>query len=498
MSACSWTTRTFLPAFKFVVLGGIRSLLFFITPAPIFAYKPKNPTFEIINKHADSVRDLILIGDIKLEQGSLHCSKLKTLMVINPERPRSQDAELSPAFADFIQANKGTLKRFRLSRHPERSSIMLWNALAQCKGLVEILLRRNTVPQHDLEAFWGACSTTDELVLDSIAFQSDPVSCCMPSLPERFPKLKVLRLESIQGLSNKTQLEIIRRATNLNRLHWQPNGQEFPLDDYREVMSSRIFTNLQSLKLLQHTLGDEDVSLTLDAMTVAKDLEFGTSRFSESSYRSLMNNHATNIRSLILRVCPSVTSAMVQGILSGCLSLETLDVNVIQGTDLVRIEPESEAPEAVVLGKDWVCLKLRSLSVYFDLSSTGADIDQSTSEGKERFNRQRQLEQEHAFRQLSRLKGLKTLVFHDRLNRGSVKQSLELKLKSRVGELDQLSTLTELETIQFDDTDQDMSEEEIDWMSEHWPKLFALSGTFHRDDKRDKQLREYRDAKLSQ
>ncbi|KAF9344582.1 hypothetical protein BGX26_004149 [Mortierella sp. AD094] len=464
----------------------------------IFTYKTKNPTFETINKHADSIRDLKLIGSIELDQDSLRCSKLKTLMVINGDRSGSQqDAQVSPVLAEFIQSNKRTLKRFLLSRHPDSSSTVLWNALAQSKDLVEIWLRRNTVPQLDLEAFWEACSATDELTLDSMIFQLDPVSRAEALLPESFPKLKSLRLESIQGLSNKAQLEMIKRTPNLNALHWQPNSQGFPLDDYRQVMSSRVFTNLQTLKILQHALGDEDVSLTLDAMTMAKDLDLGTSRFSESSYRSLMNNHATTIQSLTLRACPSITSAMAQGILSGCPSLETLDVNVIQGTDLARIESESEASEAVVVGKDWVCLKLKYLAVYFDLSSKGADIDQSTPEGEKRFKRQQQLEQEHAFRQLSRLSGLKTLIFYDRVSRGAVKRSLELKLKSRGGELDQLSALKKLESIQFDDTDQDMSEEEIDWMGEHWPKLSTLSGTFHRDEKRDKQLKEYRDAKLS-
>ncbi|KAF9202640.1 hypothetical protein BGZ49_007221 [Haplosporangium sp. Z 27] len=195
---------------------------------------------------------------------------------------------------------------------------------------------------------------------------------------------------------------------------------------------------------------------------------------------------------------------MVQGILSGCPLLEYFMADVIKGIDLVRIEStdpsnieNSSVDEILVLGKDWVCRKLRFLAVFFDMSSDVSANNQITAKDEARLRRRQQLEQEIAFRQISRLTELRTLDFSEHARRDVTAESLRLRLRSRGGELDQLATLKNLEWIQFERTSQEFSEDELDWMVEHWPKLTGVYGTLHADDARNHQLKTYRNAKLT-
>ncbi|KAF9207319.1 hypothetical protein BGZ49_000734 [Haplosporangium sp. Z 27] len=247
----------------------------------------------------------------------------------------------------------------------------------------------------------------------------------------------------------------------------------------------KVFTSLHSLTLRHPGLDDGDIATTLTAMTEARKFHVSSSNFLGNSYRALMANHAMTIQHLDFWNCTTITSTMVQGILTGCPSLESLQAKAILGTDLVRIvddDPKDPtAPERLILGKDWVCLKLKRLVVHFDLSSARAHIDQSTPEGKTRFKRQQELEQYHAFRQVSRLTELEALDFRGDATISQGKKCLNLKLRSRGGELEQLASLKKLSHIEFYSTEQDMTEEEIDWMLEHWPKLTIFEGEPQKD-----------------
>ncbi|KAF9433785.1 hypothetical protein BGZ76_008968, partial [Entomortierella beljakovae] len=46
---------------------------------------------------------------------------------------------------------------------------------------------------------------------------------------------------------------------------------------------------------------------------------------------------------------------------------------------------ELVTPEKQILGKDWVCLNLTKLKIFFDMSSSEMSIDQSTKEAGSNF-----------------------------------------------------------------------------------------------------------------
>ncbi|KAF8980518.1 hypothetical protein BGZ46_004095 [Entomortierella lignicola] len=444
-------------------------------------------SLETLNKYAFSIRELHY-GYVDSVYHALQCTRLTHLEINGGSMTLNQYPKESTLIAEMIQRNYATLQCFSLHHRPILSSTILWNALAQC-NLSEIKLSSNNISFEDAVAFWEACSKAKKLFIEGVTFDMDYISLLAALPPEGFPNLIELKVSLSKSCDPRSQFVIAERAPNINSLYLLL-GQEqyFPIDNYRLAMTNRIFTNLHSLTILHHALDDVDIDMTLNAMTRAKRLHLRGSRFSGKSYLTLMSNHAKTIQHLDLLDCTTVTSAMVQGILSGCPALESFLAKVIKGTDLVRIvSPDFDytnnysSTEKVILGKDWVCFDLKTLVVHFDLGGAEAGIDQSTPEGEARFLRQQQLEQQHTFRQLSRLIELETLDFRSTSDFLDRDKYLDLRLKRRGGQLEQLATLTKLKYVYFHNADQDLSKQEIDWMLKHWPRLIDLRGTFYRD-----------------
>ncbi|KAF9347456.1 hypothetical protein BGX26_001045 [Mortierella sp. AD094] len=176
--------------------------------------------------------------------------------------------------------------------------------------------------------------------------------------------------------SGQSQIAVIKNAPNLKSLDWQiSQSQIFPLEGYLQVMSRKMCPQLESLTVASpRTMTDYEIVLTMDAMTDARVLDFGTSEFSDNAYRSLLSRHAATIRVFIFHRYGAPRSSMIQTIMSNRPSLEVLDTYWICGDDLVQIdfsEPSDASglikTENIVLGEDWVCLGLKSLSVEFAL-----------------------------------------------------------------------------------------------------------------------------------
>ncbi|KAF9202641.1 hypothetical protein BGZ49_007222 [Haplosporangium sp. Z 27] len=180
-----------------------------------------------------------------------------------------------------------------------------------------------------------------------------------------------------------------------------------------------------------------------------------------------------------------------------CPNLEYLKLNTIQGSELVQVEWNDqvdsagrvESIENVVVAKDWTCLKLISLSIRIELTNEIVKSGLNDQLFHARCERRRQLESEHAFRQLSRLTRLEKLDISS-CEAVSI-QSLMLKLDQSGKGLQQLVSLKNLRKLAFEDTFQEMSEEDLDWMFENWPLLASLVGKLHILHGIDIELRKY-------
>ncbi|KAF9424173.1 hypothetical protein BGZ76_003545 [Entomortierella beljakovae] len=230
--------------------------------------------------------------------------------------------------------------------------------------------------------------------------------------------------------------------------------------EYRNSMVSR--KNLKYLSL-NGMMGDQDSALALKAMTNAIRVSLRYVSFNHQAHTTLIENHANTIVYLDISLCADTSGTMAQEILSRCPSLEYFGVDHIRGTDLVRIVPSGDGEsENIVLGQEWVCLRLKSLIMYFDMS-TDLSKDRSTSESKVLFQRQQKLEQLHVFRQLSRLCALEILDIRGTQPRPT---NLNLKLRTKGGELETLKTLKKLRKFL---TRHPFDDESVGWIKKNWP-----------------------------
>ncbi|KAF9172781.1 hypothetical protein BGX21_002504 [Mortierella sp. AD011] len=183
--------------------------------------------------------------------------------------------------------------------------------------------------------------------------------------------------------------------------------------------------------------------------------------------------------------------------MTGCPMLESLTLNTISGTDLVRVvevdqenQDGFEDTDQVIVGEDWVCLGLKELKIEFDLSSKEMNIDCDTPKGEAMFQRQQHLEQYHTFRQIGRLTHLRSLNI-SRSESAMNERTLDLRLGSNGGGLEGMIALKDLIFLYFENTMQELSKEEINWMNSHLPELCVLTGRYHSDDSKTSKLEKY-------
>ncbi|KAF9433788.1 hypothetical protein BGZ76_008971 [Entomortierella beljakovae] len=446
------------------------------------------PPLDSLKKYIDIPRRLHFFGDAGLRYYSIEFSSLTVLSLDND----SHGVEITPAYVKLIQKNSETLREFNIARHPVVSTTTIWEALLQCPKLNTLNICQYSIHNVDLELFWRVCTKVEKLTLLSVEFVSDDTPTS--SLPQEFPKLTSLALLKPTRFSWQDQLQLITKSKNLTKLRWNPESSRGHMDvqDYLAMISSDALRNVRELEMVNIFIDDETTAITLKALEKVTSIDMSHIKFAESSYLGLLENQAATIRSLNLFNCETATSPIIQGILSSCPSLEEFMANAIQGSELVQIESglsdmEAMVPEKLTLGKDWVCRKLRSLTLFFDMNSCDPDDTCHTTESDERREYREQLEQFHAFRQLSRLTELESLSVSRSPGYDGESQGLKLKVE----EMSVLASLKRLKTFSFNNTDQDMSEDEIDWISENWPSLKLISGTFTLDSNRNQSMKNY-------
>jgi hypothetical protein len=300
-----------------------------------------------------------------------------------------------------------------------------------------------------------------------------------PSYNGDFPNLQILkiyrppeRIYSYQSwaIFNPIISTILKGSPNITLLDL---NIDIPWDRVNE------FNNLMSTcspKIIKELIlrGDKATRLTrciaatLNSITMVSAIKIkGITRCNVS--QPIVVNLSNSIQSLDLLDAHDVTGEMVQNILSGCPHLEVFKARQILDTDLVQVKPiggttpwNSQSAEQVVFSKDWVCLGLKTLSLFFDFNTKMMDTAPDQSQILQK------IVQDHAFRQLSRLTMLESLNISG--NIGDVADSLDLRLQSRGGKLEQLATLTKLKSFQCSSSQKKLmiSQLELDWMESTW------------------------------
>ncbi|KAG0009044.1 hypothetical protein BGZ80_002799, partial [Entomortierella chlamydospora] len=350
-----------------------------------------------------------------------------------------------------------------------------------------------------MERFLDAVSNVQHLIFthSNVAFGSIKPPLTTTS-PPRLPKLQHLRIFRTIGTQDGDFIRIIQHAPNIRTLKLDPDlSPETVPYAHQFAAALRRCPDLKHVELVRMIVSGEGNAMILDSLTDSKSLYWSVDGFPEQAIRSLMSRHSRTITDLYLSGTTGLTSRMAQTILTGCPMLESLTLNTISGTDLVRIvEVDQENQDGFedthqeIVGEDWVCLGLKELKIEFDLGSKEMNIDRDTPEGEAMFQRQQQLEQHHAFKQIGRLTHLRSLNI-SRNESVRNERTLDLRLRSNGGGLEGIIELKDLTFLYFENTKQELSKEEIDWMNSHLPELCVLTGRYHSDNSKTSNLEKY-------
>ncbi|CAO3566085.1 unnamed protein product [Mortierella alpina] len=459
----------------------------------VLYYSPKNPTPSTLLKYADSIRHLRFSGIVSLDLLASLCCNLNTLTIDgnwahSSKLPPEDFSRASSSIAALIRQNPN-LKHLQFLDQPALSSIELWNAVAGCSHLSSLQFLRCSMSPAHIPPFWKACSNLQTLEIQSIKLITNN-GHEWPDQPLgiRFPRLQVLTMTSISAISLLTQLEIVTLSPILKSLDWNmPRNAETPSDELRLCIQKRLWPSLRELSLYIH-ISDDDLYEVLEAMKEAQRLYLPSAKFGPKSFQSFMIHHSDTIRHLNLYCCPTLTGAMVHTIMSNCPMLEELAAPSLRGADLVRFtlggineitEDDEAASEAFeVVGKDWVCMGLKSLTMYIDLTTDISTTKPTTPLEKTRFLKRQLVAQDQILRQLTRLVQLEGLNMARPSGLCQTK-TLDLRTRERGGQLEELSALKNLHCINFHDTNQELSPSEINWMFDNWPRLSFVMGQLH-------------------
>lgn len=317
--------------------------------------------------------------------------------------------------------------------------------------------------------------------------------------------------------------EIVKRQLALEALDlWE----EMPFED-QELQS--ILLSLSRPLISLHVKDSEFDMQSLEAL-LQPQRSWARWDNRDGSTGRIMASHASTLQTLNLQGCVTVTSSMVQKLLQNCPQLEVfvawelkaLDILVAQSNNQLQNDCEEKQPT-------WVCRNLRHLEVFISAyssrgeagrrgtttapeyrptpittASTAVSLSSSVAArfggrtngsgsfasssssrlmrappppppGVSSFSEEERQLQRGIYRELAQLTGLEKLVVgkwrlaKEYFQNPAKEQGLDLRLASG---LDTLAGLTRLQELDFRYTPQNLGEEDVEWMAEHFCGMY--------------------------
>jgi hypothetical protein len=206
---------------------------------------------------------------------------------------------------------------------------------------------------------------------------------------------------------------------------------------------------------------------TVDQFRPLEELSLHQNWLGEASWHILREHHASTLRSLTLAHGPEITGVMIQDMLCHLYNLESFSAQLIQDVDLID-DP-----------RPWVCNRLVHLRIGFEVV-VRAGLEEEEEEGERTI-----------FERLGTLAALETLHLfkvyaHFRPQDSIPGRTLNFRLDNG---LDHLRSLRRLKELTFANFRQSLTEKDVVWMLEHWPRLEYVYGMLHPIRDVDESLR---------
>ncbi|KAF9189512.1 hypothetical protein BGZ51_009491 [Haplosporangium sp. Z 767] len=361
------------------------------------------------------------------------------------------------------------------------------------------------IPQAQIESCLDAFALLKTLVLQHCRF--DPPAFSPSMLQGRvYPYLRSLTLITNTGLDFVSQLGLMACFPNLQSLTWSIVGhQPLPVQEFCNVLSAKC-PLVESIVLSDRNLGSHHLARILQAIPrlVKFFLGFDTSfsMFNSPAVMQAMRRHFGTLEEIEFGLIQSsIRYGTVLAFLTGCPNLQRmgaygrldcsreaiLDMQTTLVPETLSTVPVPEtAPPAPLTDVftikaawdlPWVCLGLKRLHLIL----TGDHEDMWLNPSL----------QQSVFLQLGRLHELETLSLgHCVLwmyENGFSHHGLNFTIEAG---LSKLSELHKLEELNIEGIYQQMTERDVKWMLDHWPRLRVVEGELHHNKEEKEQLDE--------
>ncbi|KAF9114949.1 hypothetical protein BGX27_009379 [Mortierella sp. AM989] len=280
---------------------------------------------------------------------------------------------------------------------------------------------------------------------------------------------RIHRVVIEEPLSAANVVEFLGMCPELRYLYWRSSKMiRFPLPQLASALMDGLWPRLTELDVDGNEMKDDDLAKALDGIGQLVSLRAPKAEFSSLSLQSI-RKHISSIKTLDLRGCNYVTSSMIQSILCSMITLESLSVGRIGYMDIVT-------------GSAWTSLNLRELAISIDMDTISSDkskektLTRSDTSGSPSFEAHQRI----VYGRLSSLERLSVLNLqpYPLNNYATMKRTLDLRL---ISGLEVLSSLKKLVDFSFKMTSQQMSMDEVQWITRNWTSLRKICGRFTSD-----------------
>ncbi|KAG0215224.1 hypothetical protein BGX31_000869, partial [Mortierella sp. GBA43] len=397
------------------------------------AIRRNTPPSHVLARHSHLVRTLSYHADQWSQYGPVHCPNLSLLSI-------QSNRHLIP---DDIALHHQHISHLILQNMSEWISFhCILQPLPYLPNLSKLELDIVTVESDHSADFWNLCTRLDSLLIHS----ADIILMPAPSLT--FHRLKELVLKLRSHISLEQQLDFITQCPKLTYLDWNPWVQ-YPshiVDRFADHLASGNLPDLKVFICDDIHAPDKRLSLIIGNMHTVQVLDIPGSELGPLSWATLQP-HLQSLQVLNIATSPAPEGSIVSEILSSCPALKKLSIDRVKSQDILD-------------GKPWVCehsMRELIISIYIP-----HDLDAH-------------VHQRHILGRISRLINLVELNL---TNVGDPVDALHLDFRLHKG-LGLLGTLKQLETLSLENTQQCMSDVDVQWMIDHWMNLQLVVGALH-------------------
>ncbi|KAF9350048.1 hypothetical protein BGX26_011725, partial [Mortierella sp. AD094] len=460
----------------------------------------KHPTFEGLARHSHLVKEIVMRDGTQYEYSGIYFPKLTAIQY---------SRVFSPWTVAILTAHVSTLVQVTIQDVTFDSSGSFWTKMCELVNLRSVTLKHVSLPHGSVQPFKETCERLESLTLIQVdivgGFPSKPslsTSSSTPTLTSSLPPpslstitvannsvsstaqmtMKMLSYRKVSGLTPKEHLEWIAEFPGITHLACEgsegsQSGEVFA-ELFAEYLEKGWWPQLKSISLSKSNISDESLSDILTSIKELRDLNARETGFGPRSFKELEPSLEFSLRTLDIRDCSGIdedaTGRMAQRILDSCNTLKEFKCGRVSANVFLKSGPWTGCSNSLEILR--ICFNfLPSESTVSNVESAST-LDQVAINGVEDANVVDYADLHgFIFGRLSMLTQLRQADFGDEQQNV---HGLDFLLSHGMG---QLATLKRLKQLRLKNTIQQMGEEEVEWILEHWRVLVSYIPEMNRD-----------------